>query len=254
MVKKKRVRHSNAGQALIVTSLIIAMLLLSTAYYVFDVQRDAATDQTTDDSTVAAIKLSSLNTVISALANVSNGGDSSVLPTDLSNLAATLGNYYYDGNPDLIFTLSDVPPYQNGIWISWESNGVAISSACVSFLINFSGPSTTYSSQYETNVTTTLNIEGEYAANGSGNNVNVTCTMFNENEPASINDIALFYQNETAGPWFQVDPSTLQTVDYGNGTYLMSFNAYTQNILQVSAQAHDLRGIFVMANTTLTSA
>jgi hypothetical protein len=101
-------------------------------------------------------------------------------------------------------------------------------------------------------MTTTLNIEAENASNNTENNVNVTCTMFNENEPASISDITMFYQNETAGPWFQVDPSNLQMTDYGNGTYLMSFSAYTQNIVQVSAQAHDLRGIFVVANTTLT--
>jgi hypothetical protein len=251
-VKRKSVRSSNSGQALIIASLVITMLLLSTAYYVFEVKRDVITDQTTDDSTFAAIKLSSVNTVISALANVSNGGDTSVLSTDLNLLAATLENYSYGGNSELTFTLTDMAPYQNGIWISWESNGTAISSACVSFLLNYSDPSTTYSSQYETNVTTILNIEAEYAGNDTENSVNVTCTMFNENAPAPISDITMVYQNETAGPWFQVDPSNLQMTDYGNGTYLMSFSAYTQNILQVSAQAHDLRGIFVVANTTLT--
>jgi len=72
--------------------------------------------------------------------------------------------------------------------------------------------------------------------------------MFNENEPASISDITVLYQNETSGPWFQVDSSNLQMIDCGNGTYLISFEA--QNALQVSVQAHDLRGILVVANTT----
>ena len=251
-MKRKCVRSSNSGQALIVTSLVITMLLLSTAYYVFELKTDMTTDQTADDSTFAAIKLSSVNTVISALANISNEGDNSILSTDLNELASTIENQSYGENSNLQFTLSNVPPYQNGTWISWESNGTAISSACVSFLINFSGPSTTYSSQYETNVTTALNINIEYAGNETENNVNLTCTMLNENEPASFSDITVLYQNETAGPWFQVDPSNLQMNYNGNGTYLMSFEAYAQNFLQVSVQAHDLRGIFVVANTTLT--
>jgi len=260
-MKRKRVRSSNSGQALIVTSLVITMLLLSTAYYVFEIKTDVATGQAADDSTFASIKLSSVNTVISALANVSNGGDNSVLSTDLNELASTIENQSYGENSNLQFTLSNVSPYQNGTWISWESNGTwiplesngtAISSACVSFLINFSGPSTTYSSQYETNVTTTLNSNIEYAGNETENNVNLTCTMLNENEPASFSDITVLYQNETDGPWFQVDPSNLQMNYNGNGTYLMSFEAYAQNFLQVSVQAHDLRGIFVVANTTLT--
>jgi hypothetical protein len=253
-MKRKCTRSSNSGQALIVTALVITMLLLSTAYYVFELKTDMTTDQTADDSTFAAIKLSSVNTVISALANVSNRGDNSVLSTDLNMLASTIENQSYGENSILQFTLSNMPPYQNGTWISSEPNETAISSACVSFLINFSGPSTTYTSQYETNVTTALNIEGECMGNGAEDNVNLTCTMFNENEPASISDITVLYQNETGGPWFQVDPSNLQMIDYDNGTYLLSFEAYTQNALQVSVQAHDLRGIFVVANTTFTGA
>jgi hypothetical protein len=228
------------------------MLILSTAYYVFEVKRDVITDDITDDSNLAGIKLSSVNTVISALANVSNGGNNSVLLTDLNKLASTVANHSYNGNSGLLFTPSDLPPYQNGIWITWESNGTAISSACVSFLINFSGPSTAYSSQYETDVTTVLNIEAGYTGNDAEKDVNLTCRMFNENEPASVSDITVFYQNETAGTWFQVDPSNLQMIDYGNGTYLMSFKAYAQNVLQLSAQVHDLRDIFVVANTTIT--
>jgi hypothetical protein len=251
-VKRKRIKSSNSGQALVITSLIITILLLSTAYYVFEVKRDVITDETADDSTLAAIRLSSVNTVISALANVSNGGDNSVLLTDLNRLASTISNHTYDGSFGLFFTLSDLPPYQNGTWISWDSNGTAISSARVGFLVNFSGPSTAYSSQYETNVTTALNIEGEYSGNDAEKDVNVTCRMFNENEPAPISDITVSYENETAGTWFKIDPSNLQMIDYGNGTYLVSFKAYAQNVLQVSVQVHDLRGIFAVANTTTT--
>jgi hypothetical protein len=252
-VKKKFIRSSNSGQALIIASLVITMLLLSTAYYVFEAQRNTITDQTAEDPALVALKLGTVNTMISALANISNGGDRSVLLTDLNEFSLTVGNHSYDGNSDLLFTPSNLPPYQDGTWISWDSNGTGISTACVSFLINFSGPSTTYSSQYETNVTTTLTIEGVYTGNDTEKSVMVTCRMFNENEPASVNDITVLYQNDTDGQWFKVDPSNnLQMIDYGNGTYLLSFNAYAQNVLQVSAQAHDLRDVFVVANTTCT--
>jgi hypothetical protein len=252
-MKKKRVKSSNSGQALIIASLVITMLLLSTAYYVFEVKRNTVTDETAEDPALAATKLATVNTVISALVNVSNGGDKSILVTDLNELSLTVRNHSYDGKRDLLFTPSNLPPYQNGAWISWESNGTGISGACVSFLINFSSPSTTYSSQYETNVTTALTIEGVYTGNDTEKSVKVTCRVFNENEPASVNDFTMFYQNETGGLWFKVDLSNNpQMINYGNGTYAMSFNAYAQNALQVSAQAHDTRDVFVIANTTCT--
>jgi TPP-dependent indolepyruvate ferredoxin oxidoreductase alpha subunit len=75
--------------------------------------------------------------------------------------------------------------------------------------------------------------------------------LYNENEPALANDIVITYQNETDGPWIMVDPSNNpNTVDYGNGTYLLSFNVDMQSFLRVSANVHDMRDILVIANTT----
>jgi len=250
-MKRKSVNRRTSGQALIITSLVIAMLLLSTVYYVFEIQRNVSKSETTADSTLKTVKPSTVNTIVSALANFTNGGEREILASDLSRLSSTTENHFYGGQCHLQFTPLNLSPYQDGIWISWENNGLGISSADVNFVFNFSGPTATYYSEFETNVTTMLTLEGTYSSNGAEKNVNVTCTVYNENEPALANDIAMLYQNETDGPWIKADSTnSLNMIDYGNGTYLVSFNINMQSFLQVSANVHDLRDIFVLTNTT----
>lgn len=252
-MKGKRPDLGNSGQALIITSLIIAMLLLSTVYYVFEVKRSITKDQTTIDPTIKATKLSIINTIISALANFTNGGERGILTEDLTKLSSTIENHSYEIRRDLQFTPLNSSPYQAGMWISWGSDGLGISSACASYCVNSSGPSSSYYSECEANVTTTLVLEGTYTGNGTEKNVNVTCKTYNEKEPALANDITLFYQNQTGGPWMVVDSSNnLNMLDFGDGTYFMSFNVYAQSILYVSANLHDARDVFVMANATCT--
>jgi hypothetical protein len=250
-MKRKSVDRRNSGQALIVSALVMAMLLLSTAYYVFEIQRNVSKSEVTADSDLKTIKLGTANTIISALANFTNGGQRDVLTLDLSRLSSAIENRSYDGQYHLQFTPLNMSPYQDGIWTSWENTGLGISSADANSAVDFSGPTATYYSEFETNVTTTLVLNGIYTNNGTEKTVNVTCTLYNENEPALANDIAIFYQNETNGPWTMADSSnSVHILDYGNGTYQMSFNVNTQSFLQVSANVHDSRDIFVIANTT----
>jgi len=47
--------------------------------------------------------------------------------------------------------------------------------------------------------------------------------------------------------------SSTNNIDYGNGTYRMSFIAETESVndpMLISAQVYDMRGIFVLANAT----
>lgn len=252
-MKRKRANSSNSGQALIITSLIITMLLLSTAYHIIEMKRNTTRNETTTNYIFSAARLNTINTMVSALANVSNGGERDVLTANLDKLALALRDHYYDTQCDLLFVPLNSSLYQDGIRMSWESGGSGISSACVSFLMSLSEFSTSYNSGYEANVTTTLTINGVYTGGGSQKGVNVTCSIYNEEEPALANGITLFYQNETEGQWIMVSSlNGLNVIDYANGTYLMSFNVYAQNVLNVSAHVHDLRDIFVMANTTCT--
>jgi len=245
-MKQKRSNRDKSGQALIITSLIIAVLLLSTVYYVFEVERSVIKSETTE--TTMATRPITVNTVVSALANFTNGGERRILTTNLNRLSLFLKDHSYYAQQDLQFTPLNSSPYQEGIWTSWESSGIGISSAYVSFAVNFSAPSKTFCSQYETNITTALTVEAAFAGSEAEKSVNVTCKISNEGEPALADDISVLYQNETYEPWTMVNSSNnLNIVDYGNGTYFVTFNAYAQNFLQVSVEMHDRRDIFVMA-------
>jgi len=254
-MKRKSKDSKNSGQALIVTSLIITMLLLSTAYYVFEIDKNVADNPTAVDYAFLATKLSTLNTIVSALANVSNGGERAILMANLNELSSAIRSHSYDAECLLLFTPLDSPQYQDGIETSWGSSGLGISSAYVGFSLNVTGLSVSYYSEFETNVTAGLNIDGSFTGSGSEKSVNATCRVYDEKGLALASDITLFYQNETSGAWISLSPSnSLNITDYGDGTYFMSFNVNTQNVLNLSAHVHDSRGIFVMANVTCSMA
>ena len=250
-MEKNPIDRRTSGQALIVSALVIAMLLLSTAYYVFEIQRNVSQSEVTADFDLKTIKLAAANTILSALANFTNGGQREVLTLDLDKLSTVIENRFYHGQCHFQFTPVDMLPYQDGFYASWESSGVGISSADVNFTVSFSGSTASYYSEFECNITTLLILDGTYANNGTEKTVNVTYTLYNENEPALVNDVALFYQNEANGSWTIVDSSnSLHLSDYGNGTYLASFNVNAQDFLQVSVDVHDSRDIFIVANAT----
>jgi hypothetical protein len=239
---------------LIITALIITLMLTSTVYYVLETENETISLQGTADPYFSVAEICTRNTVISALANVSNtlanvsnGGDPGALYASLEELSSMLHAHSYDAEFDLSFTLMNA----NGTWISWGEDGSGVSSAYASFVINVLGSTENYSSTYETNVTTSLQVNGTYTVEGSEETVNVTCTVYDENGPTLANRIAIFYQNQTDGSWLSVDQqNNLTTVDFGNGTYDISFPAYSQGPVNVSVQIIDLRDIFVMANAT----
>jgi len=243
----------NRGQALIVTGLIITLILMSTVYYVLETEKQTMSIQNTANSDFLAATLSTKNTLISALANASNGGDKESLTRNLNRLAAVLHTHSYDAEFDLSFAPLNSSPYEDGMWISWGEDGSGVSSAYVSFTINVSASAANYHSDYETNITTAVQIQGVYTGGGSEKIVNVTCTVYDENGPALASRIDIFYQNQTDESWLKVDwQNNPAIVDYGNGTYAISFQSHSQEPVRVSAQINDLRGIYVMANATCT--
>jgi hypothetical protein len=244
-------KRSNHGQALIVAALIIALLFISTICYVLETEKDTISIQSTTNINLLAIKVSSKNTLISALANISNGGGREVLMKDLKMLSTTLHTHSYDAESDLSFETFNSSPYQDGTWISWGDLGFGISSTYASFAIKESGLAVNYFTMYEVNITTALQIEGVYRDQGAEKTVNISCTVYDENGPALANKIDLFYWNQTDGSWTSVvQQNNLTIVDYGNGTYDISFVAYSQEPVNVSAHVNDFRNIFVMANAT----
>lgn len=212
----------------------------------------AMKDVTTTNYDMKAIRLSTTNTIISALANFSNGGERKVLTEDLNRLSSKTSDQFYEGQCALQFTPFNSSSYIDGLYVISGQNSAGISSSYVNFIVNFSGPTEVYYSEFSTNVTTTLTVGSTYTSNGTEKTVNVTCQMLNENEPALVKDITLSYQNVTDGPWTTMNSNDLNVNDFGNGTYLISFNVQAQDFLQVSANAHDGRDVLVVANATST--
>jgi hypothetical protein len=247
-------RRGNSGQVLVITSLVVVMLLLSTVIYVRETEENAPVYEAEAGLNFSAIKQALMHTVMSALVNISNGGNTAVLAADLNQFKSVVVGHSYNSIFSMEYdSLNDVS-YQNGLWISWGSSGEGISSACVAFMLNSSGPSTNYNSEYALNVTSSITINGYSASlNSSVKQVNVTCTVFNEGQLALARNFEVYYEQDTPLGWMQAE--SVGSIDFGNGTYLLSFNA--QNVNQnnppiVSVYCQDTRGISVWANATCT--
>lgn len=248
----------NSGQSLIVAALVVSLLIISICYSVFEANRsNEARASTTLNSHVSAVKLGLQNTVTSALVNVSNGGSTMALTTNLEKFSSFLGNQTYFGKCVTLFTVLDSLPYQSGIRLSWGTDGTGISSAYMNSTLFFVESKSQLQLETVTNLTTSLLLDGTYVnLGGTEKQVNVTCNIFNENESALAENITLYFEHDgepSNQEWIAAESPSI--IDYGNGTYTVSFVAETQTIedpVIVSAQVYDTREIFVMANVTCT--
>jgi subtilase family serine protease len=124
-------------------------------------------------------------------------------------------------------------------------------------VLNSSGTSATCYSEYAINVTSELNVNGQYTLlNGSLKQVNLTCNILNEGKPALAQNFTVYYEQDgslSTEEWIQVASPSI--TDYGNGTYRMSFTANTTSPadpMLISVYSQDLRHVFVKANVTCT--
>ena len=242
---------------LIIASLVVTLLLLSTALYVSEIEKNAAVYEARADPAFSAYKLGVKHTVISALANISNGGSADVLVANLNQFKSVVDSHSFNALVKMDATPLNVTPYQDGVWISWDSSGHGISSAYVNLILNSSGTAAAYYSEYAVNVTSEIEVDGYYTAlTGSLKQVNLTCNIINEGKPALAQNFTVYYEQDgslSPEEWIQVASPSI--TDYGNGTYVMSFTAETTNPddpMLVSVQSHDLRYILIQANVTCT--
>jgi len=250
---KKALRKNSSGQLLIIAALAIAVLISSTTMYVFDLSKNntgGAYDQPIN-TFIMSLKLSARNAVISSLANISNGGERTVLEANLNSLSRLLSNLHQSGLSSMSFTAPNDSSYVSGTRLSWDTSGSGLSSAYANFTLAIYGLTEQVSTEYVINVTTTLAVNGSYKELvGDQKLVNLTIDLFNEGEHALARNMTLYYEN--LGTWTLVDSSnSLSIVDEGNGTYDLSFSVDVfSSSVNVSANVHDLRGVFVQANTT----
>jgi hypothetical protein len=235
---------------IVITALLLGLILLSTAIYVIETEKAVPAARNGLGNSFSAYEQSIRRTLISALSNVSGGGNTGVLAIDLSELNSAIVSHSYQAIVQVDYTPLNVTPYQNGFWISWGTNGHGISSVCSSFALNSSGFSSNSNLEYAVNVTTELNVIGNYLQfNDSSKQVNLRVNMLNEGKPALAQNLTIYFENATK--WTKVEAPLLNSL--GNGTYTASFSVETvqlENSLLVSVNCQDKRGITVGANVT----
>jgi len=254
-VKVKKVkRRKNSGQILLIAAFIIASLLLSAELYVLDVGK--TTSETQADflnDFILAIKLGSNHVITGSLANISNGGQTSILDENLRRWSSFVGNQYHLGKNALSYNLMENALYSSGVWTYWGISGFGVSSAYTNFTYQLSNREVEVNQIYSINVTTTLTIESTYQAlTGNQKQVNIIINVLNEASPAFAKQVTVYYKwTETWLASNTTDDYIL--LDYGNGTYVGSFQAdIPSDTVEVSVHVVDQREIYLQANATST--
>jgi hypothetical protein len=248
----KKLKANSSGQLLIIAALAIAVLISATTIYVYELgEETSSTDTESIGDFVLALKQSVRNAMISSLANASEGGEKAVLAANLDKLSQVIRGIRQFGICQLDYTVLNDSTYDSGVWLSWNASGLGVSSAYANFTLKVNGMGTNLTEGYTLNITTSVTISGYYTELvGSEKMVNLTCRVYNGGENALARNMSLSYEN--LGSWIPIDSSNnLSILDYGNGTYAISFTVRTSSDrVQVSVGVYDARGIFVRANTT----
>ena len=253
---KRSLKQNSSGQMLIVSALLIALLLLSTAIYVIEVGKNVPTIQDSSDLDFTAYQGNARNAIISGLANITNGG-TNTLADNLELLKTALYAHSYQAILTMDYSLLNTSPYSNGTWISWGTNGQGISSAYATFAFSSSRTQGTSSIESTVNITSSLSYVGTYSRlTGNTKQVNLDITAVNEGKPALAQNFT-FYGDQDGSlstvDWIPVN--SIVNINNYDGTYDVSFTFDTQrrgDSVFVSVLCHDQRGILTVANATCT--
>lgn len=237
-------RRKNSGQVLIIASLTLTMLLLATALYVVNLQKNNMQYVSTNDLDLPRYKQGLRNTLISSLVNVTNEGNVDILATNLEDFNNFVSERSYGAFLDEEHILRSDGSYQNGIWISQNSSGTAVASAYVSFDINASTATGTFNTQFDINVISMIETSGDYVTvNGTEKQAILTCELYNENLPALADSFTVSYSNDNMN-WIKIN--SLGIVDSGLGIYTITFDANDLlDTAKVFLSCQDERGIII---------
>lgn len=247
-------KQGRSGQILAVSALAIALIMISTATYIYDLSVNIGDDETVSlNNYAASVTLGSKHAVISALANITHGGNNGILVEDLNMWSSFLGRQYAFGTISLNHTLRNTAPYTSGLYLDWGTLGIGVSEAYADFTLNAIGRQLRMQYPFHVNVSTDLRIEGNITQiSPLTEQVALVLRLSNEGQPALARNLTVLYKDLDA--W--LIPSTFDNyglLDYGNGTYRAVFTlAASASSLDVSARVLDSRGIFVQTNDTVT--
>ncbi len=234
---------NRSGQILIVAALAIAVMISSTTIYVYELGKSVdAENAGSIDSVFRNLKQGARNALTSSLANVSRGGERSVLASNLRSFSNAVQDSYVFLLCNLSYSPLEDTDYESGFRLSWNTSSLDVSSVFARFNLTVREGSTKADTFFDVNVTTALRLSGSHTVTGSQMQVNLTYAFYAEDNPASLGSLMVFY--ETNGNWTQVDLLSLTVVDQGDGTYFLSLNV-PLDATRVCLQVLDLRGIRV---------
>jgi len=252
-LKNYDLRRNNSGQVIVITALLVALLLLSSVIFVVETEKKVPTIGAGEYNVFSAYEQSIRNALISALANVTCGGDVKVLNNDLSDLTLAIIAHSYQNSLKIDYLPLNLAPYKDGLLISWDVNGHGVSSANVNFIFNSSGFSIASNIVTDVNVTSAVNLKGRYLQLGDAlKQITLIINVQNENNPALAQNFDFYFKNETN--WIKVVSPNIS--NFGNGTYSALFDVETglsTDPVLVSMYCKDQRGITVGANVTCIS-
>jgi len=252
----KKFGAARSGQLLIVAALAIAILIASTSIYVYELttQKQSAENDSIVEL-VLAIKTGLRNAAVSALANITQGGQKTVLAENLDTLADVYTRLYPQQICQIRYKLPNSAGYEDGVKLSWNSNnGLGVSSVYVPYMLKVLAPTFNATLNDAVNITTTLKVQGfcTVGENETLKTVNLTCMVFNEEKQAQAKWIAIYYEDDS-GAWIPVNNPSI--TDWGNSTYSPHFTvALASDFVHVSVHVVDARNILVVANTTCSQA
>jgi hypothetical protein len=243
------------GQVLVVAALAIALTILTTQAYVYELNNmKISSEHGLLSDYILGIKQESRHVVMASLVNVSRGGAASNFEANLKRWEVFVAGGYSLGRCDLNATPTSSSPYSDGIWLYWGTNGSGVSSAYADFALNLSGREVEVDWSLTVNVTSRVEVSGSYDDLGDDSKeVSVSVNLENEGAPALSGFIVLDYLK--LGSW--EDPRNLGSyteLDCGNGTYRYTFvDTIPGTFVRVRVQVYDLRGVFVEVEASLLS-
>ncbi len=246
MAKRSR---ANQGQVLIIAALVIVMMMLSTALYIADIQKSQLKVQAETSLNLPFYKQGLQHTMIGALVNISNGGATSTLQTNINSFNQFVSDHSFDAFFTSTVTLRSTLPYQSGVWRTQNSSGTAVFSAYASFSVTSSGTKETTQSTFDMNVTSMIQNQGYYNQQGRNKQAYLTCRVYNEGQPALARNFSISYESDGdlgSQSWINVTSPTI--TDNGDGSYAISFSGTTdqpKNPVIVWLSCRDQRGIML---------
>jgi hypothetical protein len=243
-------RSNCRGQVIVVTALLVAVILLTTAMYVIETQKNTPTVQSDDGVLIDSYQSSVRSTAVSALVNFSSGGDRGVLDYDLAQLRSIILAHSYGAQLSMTYGLLGSGGYIDGMRVWWGAQGEGVSSAYVTVTCESSSSRGSSQATYVVNVTDSIHIAGSYLqSNDTQKTVNLTVHLYNEAGGALADSFKITYLNASS----PVTPQSPSIISNGDGTYTITFNAdtgLTGELLDVSVVCLDTRGISVGASVT----